>query len=75
MIDTEIDNAILAVTEPTWRKVAMIIPIAAEQLGINGIDMDSFHEIAKRVEFLVQTGQLISQGDIKLWRYSEVKLP
>lgn len=75
MSPTEIDAAILAVAAPNWRKVAMIVVTAAEHLGIIRIDQSAYDAIAERIIILVSSGQLVSQGDLSLWRYSEVKLP
>jgi hypothetical protein len=70
----KIDSAILAVSEISWRKVAMIIAKTADTLsaalpqGEHG-----YRLVAKRIEALVRDGQLVAQGDIKKWRYSEVR--
>ena len=74
--DLQIDGAILAVTVTSWRKIALVVALAQRMLGGNppigdaGLDL-----IAKRIEALVQDGRLLAQGDIKNWRYSEVRKP
>ncbi len=71
-----IDAAILAVAQTTWQKVAMIIAKAANQLGGNVPEGDDRHElIAQRIAALVAAGRLVAQGDIRLPRHSEVRLP
>ena len=76
MSNSQIDEAILSVTVTSWRKVALVIGVAQKTLGNNlpqgdtGLDL-----IAKRIEALVQDGRLLAQGDIKKWRYSEVRKP
>ena len=75
MSPTEIDAAILVVAAPSWRKVAMVVVTAAEHLGANGIDQAAYDAIAERIKILVTSGQLVSEGDLSSWRYSEVKLP
>ena len=73
---SEIDNAVLAMSEAGWRKVAMIILKAAERLGPALPEGDpGYQMIAQRVEGLVIAGRLVSQGDISRWRHSEVSLP
>jgi hypothetical protein len=53
-----------------------VIAVAQETLGNNlpqgeiGLDL-----IAKRIEVLLQDGRLLTQGDIRKWRYSEVRKP
>jgi hypothetical protein len=76
MNTSEIDNAILSVSESSWRKVAMIIAKAVRVEGIGVADDEAGHEIiASRIEALVLSGRLTAQGDLKRWRYSEVRLP
>ena len=76
MSNSQIDEAILSVTVTSWRKVALVIGVAQKTLSNNlpqgdtGLDL-----IAKRIEALVQDGRLLAQGDIKKWRYSEVRKP
>ena len=67
-----IDSAILAVVQPAWRKVAMIVVRSAEVIGRD--DEAGFNLIASRIEALVQQDRLEAQGDLKKWRYSEVRL-
>ncbi len=76
MTSSEIDNAVLAVAEGQWRKVAMIISKAAERLRPGLPEGEAgYNMIAARIAALVGTGRLASQGDIGRWRYSEVRLP
>jgi uncharacterized protein DUF3658 len=79
MNDDAIDQAIfstLSVAEGRWRKVAMVISRVAEQMrndlpeGDDGYDL-----VAQRIEALVHDGRLVAQGDIKKWRFSEVRRP
>ncbi len=73
---TKIDGAILSVMEPSWRKVATIIGKASRVDGIGVPDNEEGHKIvASRIEALVREGQLVAQGNLKRWRYSEVRLP
>jgi hypothetical protein len=74
MTDSEIDEAILAVADASWRKVAMIIVKAADRLGTDLPEGDDgYHLVAERITTLVRDGRLTSQGDIKKWRHSEVR--
>ena len=73
---SKIDDAILAVALPRWQKVAMIICKTSERLGSFAIDGDDQHQsYAERIEALVREGRLVAQGDIRKWRYSEVRWP
>ena len=76
MIEAQIDDAILAFLATThghWRKVAMVIAITSKPLGIDG--SDGYGLIARRVETMVDDGRLEVKGDVKNWRFSEVRLP
>ena len=69
-----LDKIILSFANVQWRKVAMIISKALDECGHRGIDINC-HDIARRIRMLVEDGQLEAQGDLSLWRLSEVKLP
>ncbi len=76
MTSSQIDDAVLAVAQPSWRKVAMIIVKATDRLGSDLPEGDDGHHlVAQRIGALVSAGRLIAQGDITLWRHSEVRLP
>jgi hypothetical protein len=73
---SQIDEAILSVTATSWRKVARVIVMTDKILG------DSLQEgeprldlVADRIEALIHDGRLLAQGNIKKWRYSEVRKP
>jgi hypothetical protein len=76
--DTQIDDAViafLATTNGHWRKVAMVFARVTEALGAELPEGQDGHELFdRRIEALVSGGRLVAQGDIKLWRHSEVKL-
>jgi hypothetical protein len=75
MNTSRIDEAILAAAQPSWRKVAMIVSIASKAEGIGVTDDEAgYRVIASRIEALVEAGRLAAQGDLKKWRYSEVRL-
>ena len=72
--DAQIDEAILSITETRWRKVALAIAKVAQSTGEDASDLETAHKrIAERVEILVRGGGLESAGDIKEWRWSEIR--
>ena len=72
----EIDDAVLAVADEHWHKVAMVIIRAAERLGSELPEGDAgYRLVAKRIAALVEDGRLVAQGDNCKWRHSEVRLP
>ena len=79
MSDEVIDEAIVSALSEIpghWRKVAMVVSKVATAMGDGLVPGDAGYEtVARRIESLVSEGRLLAQGDIKNWRFSEVRLP
>jgi len=73
--DHEIDAAILSVCGPRLQKFAMILAKTHNKLSGLPDGNEGYRVIARRVQRLVEGGQLIAEGDISRPRYSEVRLP
>jgi hypothetical protein len=75
--DSELDSLLLSFCDQHWRKVARIAGQTLSALEQRGVELDgSFAgQIDARMAVLVATGQLEAAGNIKRWRYSEVRLP
>ena len=72
----DINDAILSYATEHWLKVAMLIVKAVEDQTIKFADgEDELSIIAEHIEHLVEDGALLSQGDLKQWRHSEVRKP
>ena len=70
---SRIDEAILSVTPAHWAKVAFVIAMVDKTFR-NDLQEDiELESIAKRIEALIQEGRLAAQGNVKKWRYSEVR--
>jgi hypothetical protein len=79
MSDQAIDGAILFLlpaVDGRWKKVAMVIVRVAEAMD-NDLPEgeDGYQMVARRIKALVSEGRLAAQGDIKNWRFSEVRRP
>ncbi|PWU13518.1 MAG: hypothetical protein C5B50_19150 [Verrucomicrobia bacterium] len=71
-----VDEAILRVALPRWQKVATIIAKTSDARSFTLPEGEKgYEQIASRVEGLIQAGRLEVQGNPKLWRNSEVRLP
>ncbi|MBZ9671376.1 DUF3658 domain-containing protein [Mesorhizobium sp. ES1-3] len=70
----EVDKAILGAVLERWQKTAMIIARAEATLRSSNAE-PSLDEIADRIAVLAAQGRLENQGDLSLWRHSEVRLP
>lgn len=68
----EIDFALLSVVGKEWKKVAMVVATLELPNRDQGIPYIFY---SKRVAFLVEQGKLISQGNLRRMRFSEVKVP
>ena len=74
MSDHAIDEAILSTVNGRWTKVAMVISRVANAMGKDLPEGDDGYErVARRIEFLVSEGRLVTAGNIKNWRFSEVR--
>lgn len=74
MNNSQIDEAILSVVAERWTKVARVIPEVAKAMGGDLRSQgENFEAIAQRIEALVSDGRLSAQGNIKRWRFSEVR--
>jgi len=72
----ELDQLILSFCNAHWQKVARIIGDTFKALEHRGISVKGAAEkVDERMADLVGSGRLEAQGNIKRWRYSEVRLP
>jgi hypothetical protein len=73
----DLDQLLLSFCTGRWLKVARIIGETLEALEQRGVQMDGSvaDQIDARMAALVGSGRLEAQGNIKRWRYSEVRLP
>jgi uncharacterized protein DUF3658 len=69
-----LDGLILSFAQVQWRKVAMIMSQVVDECRRRGGDAD-LHDVAEHICALVEDGQLEAQGDLSMWRHSEVRLP
>ena len=73
----ELDRIILSFCSEHWQKVARIVGKTYDVLEERGIAIagDTADKMDERMAALVGSGRLEAQGNIKRWRYSEVRLP
>jgi hypothetical protein len=71
--EAQVDQIIFSVVASYWHKMARIIWDAVkrgQELAL-GVTDEMF---AARIQVLVEVGRLESQGDVRKWRHSEVRL-
>ena len=71
---SDIDQLLLSFCDKRWLKVARIIGKTLQTFEERGVRVTA-EEIDARMEVLVGTRQLEAKGNIRNWRYSEVRLP
>jgi Protein of unknown function len=76
--ESEIDQLLLSFCKTDWQKVAKVIGNTLRRLELCGFQFNDgalADAIDARMDALVGSGRLQAQGNIKNWRYSEVRLP
>lgn len=69
-----IDEAILSTVGERWTKVAMVVATVAKSADGDLPSTDDGHQVIfDRIEALVRSGRLWSKGDIRVWRFSEIR--
>jgi hypothetical protein len=73
-MNAQIQGAILSTVGARWTKVAMVIAKVARALGQDlPAGDEGYKAISREIEALVQERRLVAQGNIKNWRFSEVR--
>ena len=73
LTEAEFDKAILATLHPRWRKVAAIVIQVVDKYEHMHPTV-TYEMVAARLKALSEAGQIESQGDLRKWRFSEVRL-
>ena len=73
-MNSEVDRLILSFAREQWRKVAMLISLVLPECEARGIHADEY-AVAGRIRALAEDGRLKAQGNLLMWRLSEVRLP
>ena len=71
---SDIDQLLLSFCDHRWLKVARIVGNTLQTCEERGVRVTA-EEIDARMEVLVGNRQLEAKGNIRNWRYSDVRLP
>ncbi len=73
----ELDELILSFCDEHWRKVARVFSKTMQVLEDRGIQISGAvaDALDARMKALVNSGRLEAKGNIRRWRFSEVRLP
>jgi hypothetical protein len=73
LTEAEFDKVIFSMLNPQWRKVAAIVIRVVEKYEhIN--PAITFELVAARLRALSNADRIEAQGDLRMWRHSEVRL-
>jgi hypothetical protein len=73
MSEAEVDAVLFSVMTPRWQKVAMVVGNAlgrCQELGLQISD----EALAARIQVLAELQRIEDVGDLRKWRFSEVRL-
>jgi hypothetical protein len=76
--ENDLDAIIFSVVKTQWLKVARVISDAMKAIEARNLPVDAdeiIQAVGARVIWLDEAGRLESQGDLRKWRFSEVRLP
>ena len=71
--ESDIDEVLFSVMRPHWRKVAMVVTQGVDRCKELGIQV-SYEMLAARLQALAEAGRIEDFGDLRMWRFSEVRL-
>jgi len=72
--EADLDAVILSIIEQNWRKTVFVIYRAVQRYEGRETQM-SDEIIGARIQELAAQGRIESQGNLSMWRHSEVRLP
>ncbi len=71
--EAEFDQVIHSTMSPHWRKVARIVVDVVDRYKRLGLAI-SYEMVAARLQMLAETDLIEGVGDVRMWRYGEVRL-
>ena len=71
--ESDLDGIIFSVLKPLWQKTAKIVTVAVKRCEEVNIPI-SYEEITARLQVLSDSDRVEAVGDLRMWRYSEVRL-
>lgn len=73
LTEADVDTVIFSVLKARWRKVALIVGDAIGQCKARSLPING-ETIAARLKALADSDLIETQGDLRKWRFSEVRL-
>jgi hypothetical protein len=69
----DVDNILFSLLTPYWQKVALVLVKAYDSCNITGRSID-YEIFAARLQDLSDQNKIEGIGDLRMWRFSEVRL-
>jgi hypothetical protein len=69
--EKDIDDALFPLLQRHWQKVAMVLSRASDHFEPLGISLEV---VAARLRYLADNNRIEGAGDLRKWRFSEVRL-
>jgi hypothetical protein len=71
--ETELDSAIISALSSRWQKTAVVLTRALKRCETLGLPVD-LQVLGARIQALAEADRLEGEGDLRKWRYSELRL-
>jgi hypothetical protein len=71
--EVDIDSIIFSLLTPQWQKMAMVVVKAARLCDERALPIGA-EVLSARIQALAESDRLDSQGDLREWRHSEVRV-
>ncbi len=71
--ETDLDRTIFSALSSRWQKTAMVIGNVLKQCETLALPVDD-EVVGVRIRALAEAGRLEGEGDLRKWRFSEVRL-
>jgi hypothetical protein len=71
--EKDVDDILFPLLRSRWQKVALVLANARDACNIRGLSI-SYEILAARLRALSDSDQIEGIGDLRMWRFSEVRL-
>jgi hypothetical protein len=73
VFETDLDSAIFSALSSRWQKTAVVLTKVLQRCKTLGLPVD-LQVLGARIQALAEADRLEGEGDLRKWRYSELRL-
>jgi hypothetical protein len=73
LIEKDVDDILFPLLKSHWQKVALVLVNARDSCNLQGLSF-SYEVLAARLRDLADRNEIEGIGDLRIWRFSEVRL-